>query len=107
MSILNKNYAGVPAKRRVAAEISNSLDRIYDVLYNRWTNLMELVWTPPGSVTTEEVLTILDTDAKKAFAILDYIEEFLSKAKPGSTDTTNAIKRPYTINPDNTITLDP
>jgi hypothetical protein len=75
-------------------------------LLQAWGNGLDLIWNPPGNVTTAEILAALGTNGGELFARSAALRAFLEQQKPGCTNIPHAGRvRAVTVNGDGTVVL--
>jgi hypothetical protein len=93
-----------PTDAQLRATRALALPRtVFNRLLQSWAQGLDLVWSAPKPA---DVLAAMGTSAGEAFTRSSQLRAFLEAQSPGSTTIPQATKiKPYTINPDGTVTL--
>jgi hypothetical protein len=76
---------------------------VFTRLLQSWAQGLDLVWS---AARPADVIAAMGTSAGEAFTRSAQLRAFLEAQSPGSTAIPQAAKiKPYTINPDGTVTL--
>lgn len=77
---------------------------LFNSLLAQWQNGVQLIWNDPNP---QSVLDAIGTDAATIFDLSSKTADFLESVMPGSTTATVALVKPFTINADGTLTINP
>jgi hypothetical protein len=100
MNLLNSNKL-TPSQSK-AARLKSLPAAQFRQLLNAWQNGVSLIWDDSNP---QSVLDELGTDAAQLFALSTATAKFLETLKPGCVALTLKKIKPFTINPNETITI--
>ncbi len=105
MSLLDTAQVSGPTEIvRKASRLKRTPAVQFEQLLQSWKEGINLLWS--NEDLTAGILAELGTDAAELFALSSATITFLESLKAGSTTSTLALVRPFTVHQDGTVTVD-
>ena len=106
MSLLTPPTPQTPAQiaQQQLQQTANQVLGVPRRMFEMWQNNMNAIWKNPNP---QAVISLLGTNAAEVFAMSADFGALLEKHSPGITAPIVALVKPFTVNPDGTITINP
>jgi hypothetical protein len=96
-------FFDLPAQNKLAATILKTADMQFDNLVRSHNYAMDLFWNS-STATPQQIADALGTNAVPVFQAAGAVATFINTLKPGTIGDNPNIK-PFTANPDGTVTI--
>lgn len=90
--------------QRAAEHLLAGPQALFNLMFQQWRAKLDLLWKNPSP---QAVLDEVGTNAAELFALSAQMAAFLETLKNGSTAAALAQIKPFTVNPDGTVTITP
>jgi hypothetical protein len=106
MSVLDNNQVPqtVPVPEKIANQIKAETKGAFRDMVNAFNNGAKLFWTNSRS-TPQEIATALGSDAKEIFELHGKLGALIASIKPEAISEGSGVVGSFTINNDNTVTI--